>query len=149
EKQREQVESYKRHARETFGREIQVWTMATIVQRDTQKEAEDYLHHYAVEMADNPSIDSWLGTLVANAKGMARPEMAQRRMRAAAGAGGSLVVGDAERIAAEMAALSAAGLDGLLLSWVDFEDGLKRLQKDVLPRLEAAGLRLPFQPDAP
>lgn len=148
EKQKEQVQSYKRLAREKFGREIQVWTMATIVQRDTQKEAEDYLHHYAVEMADNPSIEAWLGTLVANAKGMVRPEMAQRRMRAAAGAGGSIVVGDAERIADEMAALNAAGLDGLLLSWVNFEDGLKRLQKEVLPRLEAAGLRQPFRPAA-
>ena len=147
-KQAEQIAAYKRLAREKFGREIQVWTMATIVHRDTQKEAEDYLNYYAVEMADNPSIDAWIGTLVANAKGMARPEMAQRRMRAAAGAGGSLVVGDAERIAAEMTAMHAIGLDGLLLSWVNFEDGLERLQKEVLPRLERAGLREPFKATA-
>ena len=147
-KQQEQVEFYKRLARERFGREVQVWTMATIVHRDTRKEADEYLNHYAVEMADNPSIDAWLGTLVANAKGMVRPEMAQRRMRAAAGAGGSLVVGDGESIAAEMVALNQVGIDGLLLSWVNFEDGLKRLRGDVLPRLEAAGLRMPFRAEA-
>ena len=144
-KQKEQIASYKRLAREKFGREIQVWTMVTIVQRDTQREAEDYLHHYAVEMADNPSIDAWMGNLVANAKGMMRPEMALRRMRAAAGAGGTIVVGDAERIAAEMRAMHEVGLDGLLLSWVNFEDGLKRLQAGVLPRLEAMRLRERFR----
>lgn len=35
-------------------------------------------------------------------------------------------------------------MDGLLLSWVDFADGLTRLSNDVLPCLEAAGLRRPF-----
>lgn len=139
--QRHQITAYKDLARRKFGREIQVWTMVTLVQRPTQREAEDYLHHYAVEMADNASVDAWLGTLAENSKGMMRPEVAQRRMRAAAGAGGTLVVGDADRITAEMSALADVGVDGLLLSWVNFEDGLQRLAADVLPRLEARGLR--------
>lgn len=142
---RKQVEVYKRHAREKFGRDIQVWTMATIVQRETQAEAEAYLRHYAVDYADTVSIDAWLGTLLVNAEGMSRPEMADRRLRAAAGAGGSLLVGDADRVAREMAALADCGVDGLLLSWVDFTDGLKRLSKDVLPRLEEMKLRQPFR----
>ena len=77
---------------------------------------------------------------------MSRPQMADRHLRAAAGAGGSLVVGDADRIASEMAALSEAGVDGLLPSWVDFVDGLTRLTREVLPRLEALGLRQAFRP---
>ena len=37
------VESYRRLAREEYGREIQIWNSAYIVQRDTEKEARDYL----------------------------------------------------------------------------------------------------------
>ena len=146
EQRRAQVQSYKQLARDTYGREIQVWTMATVVQRATQAEAEAWLRHYAVDHADGPSVDAWLGTLLVNAEGMSRPDMADRRLRAAAGAGGSLLVGDGEKIAAEMAAFARSGVDGLLLSWVDFEDGLTRLSHDVLPRLEAMGLRRPFAP---
>ncbi|MFV0298759.1 MAG: LLM class flavin-dependent oxidoreductase [Hyphomicrobiaceae bacterium] len=142
----EQVQSYKRLAREAHGRDIQVWTMATVVERDTMDEARSYLRHYAVDHADEASIDAWLGTMLVNSEGMSRPEMADRRLRAAAGAGGSLLVGDADTIVGEMEALSQAGLDGLLLSWVNFEDGLTRLARDVLPRLEAKGLRQPFRP---
>jgi len=147
EQQRAQVAAYKRLARETYGRDVQVWTMVTVVQRDTVREAEDYLRYYAVENADNDSIDAWLGTMVANSENMSRPEMAARRLRAAAGAAGSLVVGDGERVVEQMAALAAAGLDGLLLSWVDFADGIGRLSRDVLPGLEALGLRRPFRPE--
>lgn len=143
---RAQIETYEQLARRAHGRDIRVWTMATIVHRETAAEAEAFLRHYAVEHADGPSVDAWLGTLLVNAENMSRPQMADRHLRAAAGAGGSLVVGDADRIASEMAALSEAGVDGLLLSWVDFVDGLTRLTREVLPRLEALGLRQAFRP---
>ena len=42
-----------------------------------------------------------------------------------------------------VAKFSGIGLDGILLSWVDYLDGLARWQKDVMPRLEQAGLRRP------
>ncbi|MGZ0188779.1 MAG: LLM class flavin-dependent oxidoreductase, partial [Alphaproteobacteria bacterium] len=79
--------------------------------------------------------------------GMAQADMVDRRMRAAAGAGGTLLVGDANSIADQMAALSASGIDGLLISWANFEDGLTRLSANLLPLLEARGLRRPFRPD--
>jgi FMNH2-dependent dimethyl sulfone monooxygenase len=91
--------------------------MVTVVQRDTLVEAEAYLQHYAVDHADNETIDAWLGTLSTNSKGMAQADMVDRRMRAAAGNGGTLLVGDANSIAEQMAALFASGIDGLLISW--------------------------------
>ncbi|HEX4076116.1 MAG TPA: LLM class flavin-dependent oxidoreductase, partial [Candidatus Acidoferrales bacterium] len=54
---RAQVEDYKRMAREEFGREIQLWTNVSVVQRETQKAAEDYLHRYAEEYLDNEVMD--------------------------------------------------------------------------------------------
>ena len=144
EKRRAQVDAYKNAAREQYGREVQVWIMASIVQRETTAEAQKYLSYYAVEQADNETIDAWVASQLANSKSMNRPDMEALRLRVAAGAGGSLIVGSADDVTQQLQALSDCGVDGLLLSWVDFADGLERLRDDVLPRLEARGLRGPF-----
>jgi alkanesulfonate monooxygenase SsuD/methylene tetrahydromethanopterin reductase-like flavin-dependent oxidoreductase (luciferase family) len=54
------------------------------------------------------------------------------------------LVGTAERIFEKLNMLSSAGLDGVLLTWVDYADGVERFNRDVLPLLEQAGLRQPF-----
>lgn len=74
---RAQIETYKQLARRAHRRDIQVWTMATVVHRETTAEAEAFLRQYAVEHADGPSVDAWLGTLLVNAENMSRPEMAE------------------------------------------------------------------------
>jgi alkanesulfonate monooxygenase SsuD/methylene tetrahydromethanopterin reductase-like flavin-dependent oxidoreductase (luciferase family) len=58
-----------------------------------------------------------------------------------AGWGGYPLVGTADHIAGELAALSAIGIDGVVLSWVDYRAGLDSFGRTVLPRLEQAGLR--------
>ena len=143
EHRRAQVESYKMLARERYGREVQVWTMATIVQRGTEAEAREYLNYYAVEHADQDTIDAQLRTYLANSRALSRPDLDAMRLRFAAGAGGSMLVGDADGIASKLALLSDCGIDGVLLSWVDFRDGLARLADEVLPRLESLGVRNP------
>jgi alkanesulfonate monooxygenase SsuD/methylene tetrahydromethanopterin reductase-like flavin-dependent oxidoreductase (luciferase family) len=55
------------------------------------------------------------------------------------------LVGTAAEIAERLAGLSRAGLDGVLLTWVDYADGLARFNADVLPLLEQAGLREPHR----
>ena len=74
------------------------------------------------------------------------PEAALKamRLRFAAGAGGFPLVGTADRVADRLHMLADAGLDGVLLTWVDYVDGLNRFNRDVLPALEARGLRMPF-----
>ena len=143
-KRRAQVSAYKDAARERYGREVQVWIMASLVQRATSAEAEAFLHYYAVEQADNETIDGWLAHQMADSKSTSRPDMDALRLRVAAGAGGSLIIGDADQVTDQLQAFSDCGVDGLLLSWMDFGDGLVRLRDDVLPRLEARGLRTPF-----
>jgi alkanesulfonate monooxygenase SsuD/methylene tetrahydromethanopterin reductase-like flavin-dependent oxidoreductase (luciferase family) len=65
-------------------------------------------------------------------------------MRFAAGGGGNILLGSATDIADQLQALSEAGLDGVLCTWVDVADGLKRFTRDVLPELERRGLRQRF-----
>jgi dimethylsulfone monooxygenase len=138
-----QVASYKDLAREQYNRETQVWMLGAVVQRETRAEAEAYLKRYAVDLADLDSVDASNRLRMENAK--IRPDLIEgMRFRKAAGAGGSILVGTADDVASQLEAFSEAGIDGILLSWVDFADGLTRFQEEVLPRLERAGLRKPF-----
>jgi hypothetical protein len=40
--------------------------------------------------------------------------------------------------------MSDVGLDGIIMTWPDYIDGVKRFTREVLPLLEQAGLRKPF-----
>ncbi|WP_157219530.1 LLM class flavin-dependent oxidoreductase [Flavisphingomonas formosensis] len=143
---REGIASYKRIARETFGRDVQVWAHTFVVQRDTQQEADDYLEHYAVRHQDRRSVDALIEKTAQESNGLPREVLERVRDRFAAGAGGFPLVGTAEHIAAKLEMLSAAGLDGVLFTWVDYLDGIDRFNRQVLPLLEQAGLREPFPP---
>jgi dimethylsulfone monooxygenase len=140
---REQVEQYKAMARTEFGREIQVWVHSFVVQRDTVREAQDYLHRYAVEYEDTESVDACLATAGANSQTMPEDAWRKLRQRFAAGMGGVPLIGTDETIAADLMKLSACGIDGVLLTWVDYDEGIQAFTTSVLPHLESAGLRKP------
>ncbi|WP_137391560.1 LLM class flavin-dependent oxidoreductase [Rhodoligotrophos defluvii] len=146
---RKQIDEYKVTAREQFGREVQVWTYCPVVQRDTRREAEDYLNYYAVEMEDSESLDAWSAGLGAQTQILDPSALREFRKRFAAGAGGNILVGTADDIANQLHTFADAGLDGVLCTWVDFIDGLNRLIRDVLPILESRGLRQPFGAQQP
>ena len=61
-----------------------------------------------------------------------------------AGWGGYPLVGTPEQIVDKLQKLSKAGVDGILLTWLDYADGLSVWTRDVLPLMEQAGLRRPF-----
>ncbi|ATE64659.1 LLM class flavin-dependent oxidoreductase [Rhizorhabdus dicambivorans] len=138
---RAEVDKYKRTARERFGRKVQVWAHSFVVQRDSQKEAEDYLRYYAVTHQDREAIDAHIGGSIAEVHDMPPAVWDALRLRFAAGFGGFPLVGTAERITERLEMMSRAGLDGVLLTWVDYLDGVERFNRDVLPMLEQAGLR--------
>jgi alkanesulfonate monooxygenase SsuD/methylene tetrahydromethanopterin reductase-like flavin-dependent oxidoreductase (luciferase family) len=59
---RPKVEAHKRMAREEFRREIQIWTNVSVVQRETHKEAEDYLRRYSEEYLETEALDGIMST---------------------------------------------------------------------------------------
>lgn len=140
---RRQIESYKAMAHDEFGREIKVWTHTVVVQRDTDAEAQAYLHRFSVEYEDTESVDAWMRLQGANTQVVPPEILALMRQRMAAGAGGFPLVGTADTIAERLAMLSAAGIDGVLLTWVDYDAGIADFTRDVLPLLEKADLRTP------
>ncbi len=145
EKARGQIARYKDLARERYNREIQVWCYVYVVQRDTVKEAEDYLNYYAIQHGDDVATDNILRVLGVET-GIWSPEDAERfKFHFKAGWGGYPLIGTPERIVDKIQQLSDIGLDGISLTWVDYSDGIARWERDVMPLLEQSGLRRPFK----
>ena len=138
---RAQVAKYKALAREEFGRDIQVWTNAQLVLKDTDTEAADYLRHYSEDRADHAAIDGFISTL-ARENAVAEDSEQMRFMRRTVALGSGMpVVGAAETVAAKLADMANAGIDGVIFSAIDYVDALHRLARDVLPRLVTLGVR--------
>ena len=134
-------------------RQISVYTMGHVVCRPTRKEAEDYYHYFAEEMADTEGQQYYRGhrgtTVPAEgAAPIARPFenrfTRQGRFRYdGAYPGVYPFVGTPDDIAAEMAAMSATGLAGCTVAFVDYLKEIPFFVQAVLPRLERLGLRVP------
>jgi alkanesulfonate monooxygenase SsuD/methylene tetrahydromethanopterin reductase-like flavin-dependent oxidoreductase (luciferase family) len=55
------------------------------------------------------------------------------------------LVGTPEQIADKLAGLHRSGLDGIALSWPDYDQGLSQLEDEILPLLVQAGLRRAYE----
>lgn len=139
---RAQLTSLKELARREYDRDVQVWTHGYAVIRETQPEADAFLQYYAVDQADTERVARWVKTLGENAESRSAADKWKISRNWAAG-GGVELVGTAERVAEKLRALARAGLDGILLKSIEPEAMLERFGRDVLPRLEQAGLRKP------
>lgn len=138
----EQVASYKRLAKNSFGREIQVWSYGLVIQRGSVAEAEAALDVYANAMGDEAAITLFMDYMFPKHRDL--PPERQRIIRAGcADGGGPHLFGRAEDIASKLERLSDCGIDGMLLTFVDYQRGLEQFTQTVLPLLERAGLRSP------
>ncbi|MFO1056415.1 MAG: LLM class flavin-dependent oxidoreductase [Dongiaceae bacterium] len=128
------------------GRALGVFTTTHVVCRETDREAEDYYRHYAVEQADHGAVDRHMALKKEFANSHDPHVFAQYRQRFAGGVGTYPLVGSPERIAAEMAEMHRIGFAGTTVSFVNFRDELPFFLARVLPLLEQAGLRRPAAP---
>jgi len=137
----EQVTRYRRLAREEYGREIQVWTNAYIVQGDTEKDARDFFDYYVHQQGDWEAVDNLVTMLGINAQSLPPGVEQQLKEHFIAGWGGFPVVGSKEQVVDKLALLSKAGFDGAVLSWARYVDEMREFQAETLPLLVQAGLR--------
>ena len=122
-----------------------VFTTGNVVCRPTSREAEEYYRYYADEQADWEAVDHMVGIGTRNASTTMQPENYQAmRVRFAAGYGGWPLVGDPDTVAAGLIAMSAAGLSGVALGFVNYLAEFPYFRDEVLPRLERAGIRRPL-----
>ena len=138
-----QIDALKRMAREA-GREVRSWVHGYVVCRETQKEADDYLDHYVRQMGDFEAVDNLLDIFGVHSETLEPEALDAFRFHFIAGHGGTPLVGTPERIVDEIDKLLGIGIDGILLSWVDYKTELRQWIDEVLPLMEQAGQRKPF-----
>jgi dimethylsulfone monooxygenase len=133
------VQAAKAQAR-ALGHEIGVYTVGVVTVRPTQREADEYTQ-YVEENTDWNAVDS-----IMEMKGLNdRPPEVRAKIRAgyARGMGGLPITGTPDSVAKYLADISAAGFNGIAISFVNYLAELPYFRAEVLPRLERLGLRIP------
>ena len=129
-----------------LGRDVQVWTPVGVILRPTQRQADEFLE-YLVDHADWGALGHLAEMHANDARARTDEEGVLRRSgegpleRQVLARGSYCAVGDAEHVAAELLRLHRVGFDGLVLNFVDYLAELPYFAEEVLPRLEAAGVR--------
>jgi dimethylsulfone monooxygenase len=136
-----QVEAYRRMAREEYGREIGIWTSANIVQAETEKEAQRFHDYIIHEKGDWEAVSFALSTMGINAKTFPPAAMEHLKQFFIAGWGSYPLIGTKEQIVEGLQMLSKMGLDGVLLAWPRYEEGMREFKDVTYPLLLQTGLR--------
>jgi FMNH2-dependent dimethyl sulfone monooxygenase len=140
----EQIAGIKEFARTEHGREVRVFARAHVICRDTEAEAlayDDEVHRQHGDYAGAAAV-----TGIAKATSQSTDwTIDERKLLEGmiAGLWGIRLVGTPGQIVERMLELHAAGADGIALSFVDYDDGLDRLERQILPLLVEAGVRAP------
>ncbi len=137
------VAAYHKLAREQYGRDIRVWTHACVVEGETEKEAREFYDYYVHQKGDWKAAQNVIDTMSVEINQKDMPPERHKAMSEMfiAGWGGHPLVGSREQIVDKLAGLSRMGMDGVLLSWPRFENGMKVFRDKTLPLVKQAGLR--------
>jgi alkanesulfonate monooxygenase SsuD/methylene tetrahydromethanopterin reductase-like flavin-dependent oxidoreductase (luciferase family) len=138
---RRDVKEVRGTARREYGRDISLVATAYVVCRPTAAEAEEFHRHYAGDHADWEAADHLMELAGIHAQFFPPEHYQQFRERFAGGHGMYPVVGDPDHVAGELARIAEAGFAGIGFSFVDYAAEFPYFRDEVLPRLEARGLR--------
>ncbi len=125
-------------------RTSQCWIHVYVVCRETEQEARDYLNHYVVERGDDVAVGNMLDIFGVQSGTLSPDVLDAFTFHFKAGHGGYPLVGTPEQIVDSIERLSQMGVDGLLMSWVDYLGECRHWIDHVLPLMEQAGQRRPF-----
>jgi len=139
---------------EPYGRSLPVYAMGHVVCRPTRREAEEFFHYFAEDMADTEGQQYYRSNRGATAgsgnQAVARPfenRFTRKTGKAFNGAypGSFPFVGTPDDVAAEMLRMSESGLAGTSVAFLDYLKEIPYFIAEVLPRLERLGLRAPVE----
>ena len=124
-----------------YQRECGFMTMALVCCRDTEAEAralyQSILDHGDWEGAEN--IMALLG--IESSSFGDEKTVRNLASRFVAGWGGYQLIGTPEQVVDQMLELKQLGIDGIVLSWLDYYEEMKYFGEKVLPLMREAGLR--------
>jgi alkanesulfonate monooxygenase SsuD/methylene tetrahydromethanopterin reductase-like flavin-dependent oxidoreductase (luciferase family) len=137
------VKTVKGKARDSYGRQVGVFTPSYCVCRSTRAEAQEFHRWYAEEHADWDAVDNLMTLQGLHAQSFTPEMLAMFRGRFAAGHGVCPLIGTPDDVAQEIKRYRSAGFDGMTVSFVDYTGELEFFGAEVLPRLERLGVRQP------
>ncbi|MFN6979583.1 MAG: LLM class flavin-dependent oxidoreductase, partial [Gemmobacter sp.] len=123
------------------GRDVGIYTVAHVVCRETDAEAEAYYRRYAVDEADHAAVDDHMAKKKEFAGSHDARAFDLYRQRFAGGAGSFPLVGSPETIARDIGRIAAEGYAGAALTFVNPVDEMPFFAARVLPILREMGLR--------
>jgi FMNH2-dependent dimethyl sulfone monooxygenase len=140
ESMRARVAGYRKLSWEKFGRPLAVWANANIIigdsEADAQRQFEDCL-----AQGDHEALDNLFASMNITNQSFT-PDMLQTlREDFIVGWNGYRIVGTKEKVVEELRYLMEIGVDGLLLTFPRFIEGMERFQEEVHPLLVQLGLR--------
>ena len=141
---RAHVQAYHTLAREQYGRDIKVWTLVNIVQGETEKEARDFYNDYVHQHGDWEAAKNMVETfsLEINKRNVPPERIKPLQEAFIQGWGGLPVVGTREQVVDTLDdAVARPGLDGVLVAFPRYEEGLRDFRDKTYPLLKQAGLR--------
>ena len=131
-----------KQAARDIGREVMVYTSAWIVCRDTEQEALDYVHSVIEVQGDYGIAMGAVAEMEKNSLSIESFEKRKNAQRSMAGFFALPLVGTAAQVVEKMKFMADAGIDGLAISWVDYDAGVAQYRKTLLPLMIEAGLRV-------
>ena len=134
----EYTTSIKKKAQEEHNREIKTMTYGLVVARDTEEEAKRVFQQ-VVDEGDWGAAENVLK--IAGVESESFDHAKEFAERFVAGWGGYPLVGTPEQVVSGFQDLSEAGMDGMIMGLVDFNEELKYFGDSVLPLMKEAGLR--------
>jgi len=126
-------------ARNDYGRPLSTMTYGLVVARDTEKEAKEVFQQ-VIDMGDYGAAENVINIALSGSAGSFE-HAREFQERFVAGWGGYPLVGTPEQVVEGLGQLNEAGMDGMIMGLVDYNEELKYFGERVLPLMVEAGLR--------
>lgn len=143
ERSKEELKELKQQALDQAGRKVGVLTFSHVICRPTEAEAKEVWQSLQ-DNADWAAVDNLIRLQFAHAHSFPHDLMNLIRERFAAGHGGFPLVGTPEQVADGITQLHETGFGGTTLSFFDYAEEFPYFRDNVLPILEARGIRKKF-----
>jgi FMNH2-dependent dimethyl sulfone monooxygenase len=126
-------------ARQEYQRDIGVMTFAFIICRDTEREAQQ-VKESILAAGDYEGAKNLMAVLGMQSASF-QEQIRVYQERFILGWGGYPIIGTPEQVVDELQTLSDAGMDGVILGFLDYHEEMAYFEKNVMPLLKQAGLR--------
>jgi alkanesulfonate monooxygenase SsuD/methylene tetrahydromethanopterin reductase-like flavin-dependent oxidoreductase (luciferase family) len=135
-----QVQDYRDIAK-GYGRELKIWSYAYVVQAETEREAQEFFDYYVHQKGDWTAVAKLMEAFEIRSPPLSPDAFKKVQETFIAGGTGYPLIGTKEQIVDGLKQLSDRGLDGILLSWPRYQQGIRQFQAETFPLLQQSGLR--------